>query len=98
MEEPQPGVQARMLLADSHRPEATGTDMSGAQPGRELALQVAQGVRGQGGGGVQRETDLGDGGSGARIAELERFCGKLALENEILKKASRTVMSRNGTH
>ncbi len=34
----------------------------------------------------------------ARIAELERFCGKLALENEILKKASRTVMSRNGTH
>ena len=22
----------------------------------------------------------------ARIAELERFCGKLALENEILKK------------
>jgi transposase-like protein len=34
----------------------------------------------------------------ARIAELERFCGKLALENEILRKASRTVMSRNGTH
>jgi putative transposase len=34
----------------------------------------------------------------ARVAELERFCGKLALENEILKKASRTVMSRNGTH
>ena len=34
----------------------------------------------------------------ARVAELERFCGQLALENEILKKASRTVMSRNGTH
>ncbi len=33
----------------------------------------------------------------ARVAELERFCGQLALENEILKKASRTVMSRNGT-
>lgn len=33
----------------------------------------------------------------ARIAELERFCGKLALENEVLKKVSRTVMSRNGT-
>ncbi len=32
----------------------------------------------------------------ARIAELERFCGKLALENEILKKASRAVISRNG--
>ena len=34
----------------------------------------------------------------ARIAELERFCGKLALVNEIVKKASRAVMSRNGTH
>ena len=34
----------------------------------------------------------------ARVAELERFCGQLALENEILKKASRAAMSRNGTH
>ncbi len=34
----------------------------------------------------------------ARVAELERFCGKLALENEILKKASRALTSRNGTH
>ncbi len=33
----------------------------------------------------------------ARVAELERFCGKLALENEILKKASRTLTSGNGT-
>ena len=33
----------------------------------------------------------------ARVAELERFCGQLALENEILKKASRTVASRSGT-
>jgi transposase-like protein len=34
---------------------------------------------------------------GARIAELERFCGEPALENEALKKATRTAMSRNGT-
>lgn len=34
----------------------------------------------------------------ARVAELERFCGKLALENEILKRASRIVTPRNGTH
>ncbi len=34
----------------------------------------------------------------ARVAELERFCGKLALENEILKKASHTLTSLNGTH
>lgn len=31
-----------------------------------------------------------------RIAELERFCGQLALENEILKKALRGVASRSG--
>jgi transposase len=27
----------------------------------------------------------------ARIAELERFCGKLALENDVLKKALRLL-------
>src|SRR5262245_53820516 len=40
-------------------------------------------------------------GSGAgleqRGAELERFCGQLALENEILKKALQRAASRNGT-
>ena len=29
----------------------------------------------------------------ARIAELERFCGQLALENAVLKKALQTVQS-----
>ena len=33
----------------------------------------------------------------ARIAELERFCGKLALENEILKKALGRSRSGGGT-
>src|SRR4051812_39565800 len=33
----------------------------------------------------------------ARIAELERFCGKLALENEILKKALGKPHSSGGT-
>ena len=33
----------------------------------------------------------------ARIAELERFCGKLALENEILKKALGRPRSGGGT-
>lgn len=32
-----------------------------------------------------------------RVAELERFCGQLALENEILKKALRCTASRSGT-
>jgi transposase-like protein len=33
----------------------------------------------------------------ARIAELERFCGKLALENEILKKGLGKYRSNGGT-
>lgn len=33
-----------------------------------------------------------------RVAELERFCGKLAMENELLKKAlSKATRSRNAT-
>jgi transposase-like protein len=31
-----------------------------------------------------------------RIAELERFCGQLALENAILKKGLRLAASRSG--
>ena len=33
----------------------------------------------------------------ARIAEPERFCGKLALENEILKKGLSRYHSGTGT-
>jgi transposase len=33
----------------------------------------------------------------AKIAELERFCGKLALENEILKKGLSKYRSTKGT-
>ncbi|MCA1837704.1 MAG: transposase [Actinobacteria bacterium] len=33
----------------------------------------------------------------AKIAELERFCGKLALENEILKKGLSRYRSTKGT-
>jgi putative transposase len=32
-----------------------------------------------------------------RIAELERFCGQLALENQALKKGLSSMASRNGT-
>ncbi|CCF85969.1 transposase [Nitrolancea hollandica] len=32
-----------------------------------------------------------------RIAELERHCGQLSLENAILKKALQTLPGRNGT-
>lgn len=32
-----------------------------------------------------------------RVAELERFCGQLALENALLKRGLRTSPSRSGT-
>jgi len=32
-----------------------------------------------------------------RIAELERFCGQLALENAALKKGLTSIASRTGT-
>jgi transposase len=33
----------------------------------------------------------------ARITELERFCGQLALENQVLKKSLERMRSTNGT-
>jgi len=33
----------------------------------------------------------------ARIAELERFCGQLAWENQVLQKALQAVRSRSDT-
>jgi len=33
----------------------------------------------------------------AKVAELERFCGQLAMENTVLKKALQQHPSRNGT-
>jgi transposase len=32
-----------------------------------------------------------------KVAELERFCGQLALENAVLKKALARITSRSGT-
>ncbi len=32
-----------------------------------------------------------------KVAELERFCGQLALENSVLKKALQTARSRSDT-
>jgi transposase len=33
----------------------------------------------------------------AKIAELERFCGQLSLENQILKKSLKRMRSQKGT-
>lgn len=39
----------------------------------------------------------GDEALQARIAELERFCGQLSLENQILKKSLASMQSHRGT-
>ena len=39
----------------------------------------------------------GDGALETRIAELERFCGQLSLENRILKKSLKSMNSPRGT-
>jgi len=33
----------------------------------------------------------------AKVADLERFCGQLAVENAVLKKALQRLPSRSGT-
>lgn len=33
----------------------------------------------------------------AKVAELERFCGQLSLENSVLKAAARKAQCHNGT-
>jgi transposase len=43
-----------------------------------------------------REVD-GEAAWQQRIAELERFCGQLALENAVLKKGLSSLPSRTGT-
>lgn len=43
-----------------------------------------------------REPD-GEEALARRVAELERFCGQLALENEALKKGLASMTSRTGT-
>jgi transposase-like protein len=39
----------------------------------------------------------GPAGLGQRVAELERFCGQLALANAVLKKAVPSAASRSAT-
>jgi len=43
-----------------------------------------------------REPDAEE-GLHRRIAELERFCGQLALENQALKRGLSSMASRSGT-
>jgi len=47
-------------------------------------------------GGLHRKQPSGDEALEARIAELERFCGQLSLENRILKKSLKRMHSPRG--
>src|SRR5829696_6767318 len=69
---PHQGVQAPVLPAGGHRREASRPDLSRAQPLRERASQMAQGVRGSRRDGFYREATLWRGSSpGCGKAELE---------------------------
>jgi hypothetical protein len=60
--------------------------MPRAQSLRERALEMEKRVRRSRRSSLHRKATFSNEALQARIAELERFCGKLALENEILKK------------
>jgi hypothetical protein len=73
---------------------------SSSSAGIKMPAQMAQGgVRGKRRRNLHREAALlaRGGPREARVAELERFCGKLALENEILKKELSRYHSGAGT-
>jgi hypothetical protein len=69
--------------------------MPRAQPLGERVVALAQGVRRpRRRGDLHREAALTDRGAGEeRYTEPERFCGKLALENKILKKGAGDIAS-----
>src|SRR5215207_8015501 len=93
-EKPHQGVQASVLPAGSHRREASRPDLPRAQPLRERALEMAQGIRSPRRGSIHRKQVSGNEALEARIAELERFCGQLSLENQILKKILKKSLKR----
>src|SRR5918992_640062 len=57
-EKPHQGVQASVLPAGSHRREAPRSDLPRAQPLRERALEMAQGVRSPRRGSIYRKAAL----------------------------------------
>ncbi|MFN8498385.1 MAG: hypothetical protein U0641_11065 [Anaerolineae bacterium] len=82
------GVQAPDLPPDRHRREATSTSLPRAPTRQQLARPLASfeyTERGEAAFApkVPNEAEALQ----ARIAELEQFCGQLALENKLLKKA-----------
>ena len=45
---------------------------------------------------IEKQPSSGEEVLQARIAELERFCGQLSLENQILKKSLKSMQSQRG--
>src|SRR5258708_40271730 len=78
----QPGVQARGGAADRQWGQAPGAGVSRAATGGDGAAALAPGVRGAGEAAfTPKEVAAAQPAAEQRIAELERFCGQLALEN-----------------
>ena len=84
----------RQLASGAKRP---------AQVGREYGLAESalsrwrQAYASRGEAAFSHRDDLATTPLEQRVAELERFCGQLALENALLKKALQSAPSRSGT-
>jgi hypothetical protein len=75
-----------MRPAARHRPQAPRADLPRAQPLKKRAAALEARVRGPWRSGIHRKRLSESEALEKKVAELERFCGKLALENEILKR------------
>jgi hypothetical protein len=88
-QKPHQGVQAAVLPAGVYRREASRPDLPRTQPLRERTAALEERVRGPWRASLAftERQPSGDEALEAKIAELERFCGQLSLENQILKKS-----------
>ena len=97
-EKPYQGVQASVCPADRNGTEAPGTALPRAQPRTERVLLKWRRQYQARGEAAFTEKQLSESEAlEQKVAELERFCGKLALENEILKKGLARSHSKRGT-
>jgi transposase len=94
---PYQGVQAPVLPSGGHRREASRPDLPRAQPLTEHAATLEKRVRSSRRGRIHTEaTFRRRSPRSCGKAELERFCGQLSLENQILKKSLASMHSQRG--
>ncbi len=87
-----------MLPAGGHRPEARPAQICREHNLSEsVLLRWRKEYEARGEAAFTEKRPSGDEALEARIAELERFCGQLSLENQILKKSLASMRSQRGT-